>query len=132
MKTRPATKEECQLAFLWLAAAVSAVALRPVWLALAPFLRPCVFRSLTEIPCPTCGTTRAAEAFLDGNFVTAFSANPFAAAAGLLFVVGAPLAVIWALARFPVPVLSKPIPVWLRFGVIVVVLANWIYVVTTG
>ena len=130
MTTRPATKEERQLAFLWLAAAASAVVLRPLWLAIAPLLRPCVFRSLTGIPCPTCGTTRAATAFLDGHLIAAFAANPLAAAMGLLFVVGAPLASVWAVARWPVPVLPTPLPGWIRIGAVALIAANWLYVIT--
>ena len=133
MTTRPATKEERQLALLWLVAAASALALRPIWLAIAPLLRPCVFRSLTGFPCPTCGTTRAATAILDGNLIAAFSANPLAAAAGLLFVVGAPLATLWAVARWPVPVsvLPTPLPMWVRIGAVALIAANWLYVITT-
>lgn len=131
MTARSATKEERQLAFLWLAAAVSAVALRPLWLALAPVLRPCIFRSLSGIPCPTCGTTRAATAFLDGDLSAAFAANPLAAAAGLLFVAGAPLAALWAIARWPMPVVPTPLPGWMRIGAVALIAANWLFVITT-
>ena len=130
MTTRSATREERQLALLWLAAAASALALRPLWLAIAPFLRPCVFRSLSGIPCPTCGTTRAAAAFLYGDIAAAFTANPLATAMGLLFVVGAPMAVLWTLARWPVPVLPTPIPMSVRIGAVALITANWIYVIT--
>jgi len=128
--TRTATREERQLAILWLAAAVSALALKPLWMAIVPLLRPCIFRSLTGIPCPTCGTTRAATSFLDGNLITAFSANPLAAAAGFLFVVGAPLAALWAFARWPVPVLPTPLPMWVRIGAVALIAANWLFVIT--
>jgi hypothetical protein len=127
--TRIATREERQLALLWLAAAVSAAALKPLWLAVVPLLRPCVFRSLTQIPCPTCGTTRAASAFLDGRLITAFAANPLAAAAGLLFVVGAPLAVLWTFARWPLPVLPTPFPRWSRITAVSLIVTNWAYVI---
>ena len=130
MTTRSATGEERQLALLWLAAAASAVALKPLWLALAPHLRPCIFHSLTGIPCPTCGTTRAATAFLDGNILAAFAANPLAAIAGLLFVAGAPLAALWAVARWPVPVLPTPLPMWSRGVAVAVIVANWLYVIS--
>ena len=129
MTTRPATKEERQLALLWLVAAASALALRPLWLTMTPLLRPCVFRSLTGFPCPTCGTTRAATAILEGNLIAAFTANPLAAAAGLLFVVGAPLAVLWAIARWPLPELPSPLPGWIRIGAFTIIAANWIYVI---
>jgi hypothetical protein len=128
--TRTATPEERQLAYLWLAAAASALALRPLWLAIAPLLRPCIFRSLTGVPCPTCGTTRAATAFLGGNLISAFTANPLAAAMGLLFVVGAPLATLWAIAKWPIPVLPSPLPTWLRIGAVALIAANWLYVIT--
>ena len=132
MKTRPATKEERQLAYLWLAAAASALALRPLWLALAPLLRPCIFRSLTGLPCPTCGTTRAATAFLDRHLISAFAANPLAAAAGLLFVVGGPLATLWAIARWPLPLLPTPLPMWVRIGAVALIAANWLFVLATA
>jgi len=130
--TRPASKEERQLAFLWLVAAASALALRPLWLAAAPILRPCIFRSVTGIPCPTCGTTRAATAFLEGNLLAAFAANPLAAAMGLLFVAGAPIAALWAIARWPVPLLPTPLPVWMRVTAVVTIVVNWLYVITAG
>jgi len=130
--TRPATKEERQLALLWLAAAASALALRPLWLAIAPLLRPCVFRSLAGFPCPTCGTTRAATAFLDGNPITAFTANPLAAAAGFLSVVGAPLAALWAVARWPLPVVPTPLPGWIRIGAVALIAINWLYIIATA
>jgi hypothetical protein len=127
--TRSATREERQLALLWLAAAASAVALKPLWLALAPHLRPCIFHSLTGIPCPTCGTTRAATAFLEGNLLAALAANPLAAIAGLLFVVGAPLAALWAVARWPMPTLPTPLPRWSRVLAVALIATNWLYLV---
>jgi hypothetical protein len=129
--TRPATREERQLAFLWLAAAVSAVALRPLWLALAPHLRACVFHSLTGIPCPTCGTTRTAVAMLHGDLAAAFAANPLAAAAGLLFVAGGWLAAIWAVAGWPAPVIPSQLSARARIAAVAVAAANWLYLITT-
>ena len=129
MKTRPATRSERHLAFLWLAAAASAIALRPVWLAVAPYLRPCVFYSLTGIPCPSCGTTHAGVAFLHGDLAAAFAANPLAALAGLIFIVGAPLAAIWAIVRAPVAELRSPLPLWVRVGFFVVIGLNWLYLI---
>ena len=129
MRLRSTTKDEHQLALLWLAAAVSAIALRPLWLAAAPQLHACVFRSLTGIPCPSCGTTRAATAFLEGDLMTAFINNPLAALAGLLFVVGAPIAVIWTTAKMSVPSLSNPLPTRVRIGAVFLIAANWLYLI---
>lgn len=127
--TRPASREERQLALLWLVAAASAVALKPLWLEIAPRLGPCVFRSLTGIQCPTCGTTRAATAILDGDFLTALAANPLAAAVGLAFIVGAPLAALWATVRWPVPVLSPTAWRWIRVGMVALITVNWLYLI---
>jgi len=129
VRIRAVTNEDRQLALLWLAAAVSAVALRPVWLALVPSLRPCVFRALTGLPCPTCGTTRAATAFLNGELTAAFAANPLAALAGLVFVAGAPLAVAWTMARKKLPLTTGPLPVWARITAISLIGLNWVYVI---
>jgi hypothetical protein len=132
VKTRPSTREERQLAFLWLAAAAGALALRPLWLALAPHLRPCIFRSLTDVPCPTCGTTRAATAFFEGDLLAAFAANPLAAMGGCLFVVGAPLATLWAVSRWPIPQLTKSSLGWTRVCVLLLVVVNWLYVIVSS
>ena len=77
----------------------------------------------------SCGTTRAATAFLDGHLSAALAANPLAAAGGLLFVVGAPLAALWAVAQWPLPVLPTPLPASIRFGAVVLIAANWVYLV---
>jgi len=127
--THRATHEERQLALLWFAAAVSAIVLRPLWLTVAPHLGSCVFRSLTGLPCPSCGTTRAATAFLHGHFLTAFANNPLAALAGLLFVAGAPIAVIWTTARWRVPSLPNPLSLRVRIGALCLIAANWIYLI---
>ena len=84
---------------------------------------------MTGIPCPSCGTTRAATAFLQGDLMTAFINNPLAALVGLLFVVGAPIAVIWTTAQWPVPSLSNPLPLWVRIGAVLLIAANWMYLI---
>jgi hypothetical protein len=105
--------------------------LRPVWIAVAPWLRPCAFRSLTGLPCPTCGTTRAALALLDLDLGAAFAVNPLAALTGVGFIVGGVLAAVWALRRGPVPVISRSFARILLWSLIVAVLANWLYLIVT-
>jgi hypothetical protein len=36
----------------------------------------CVFRNLTGLPCPFCGSTRSVGQILQGNFAEAFAFNP--------------------------------------------------------
>ncbi len=69
---------------------LSAMAL--LWLAAACLLTPdglttvCPFRLATGLPCPACGSTRAAAAILRGNFGEALRLNPNGY---LLFAMGA-------------------------------------------
>jgi hypothetical protein len=37
----------------------------------------CLIKRITNIPCPSCGTTRSLAAILNGNFEQAFFLNPF-------------------------------------------------------
>jgi hypothetical protein len=48
------------------------------------FFPPCLFRSLTGLSCPGCGSTRALHQLLHGHFADAFMLNP-------LFVIALPL-----------------------------------------
>lgn len=41
-------------------------------------LIPCLFHSITNIPCPGCGMTRACLSITHGNFMQAYMLNPFA------------------------------------------------------
>jgi hypothetical protein len=49
-----------------------------VWLSLGLPTPHCAFRSLTGLPCPTCGVTRAAWQFLHGHFRASLLYNPLA------------------------------------------------------
>lgn len=131
MRFRKPTPEERQVALLWGVVALSSIALRPLWLGLAPFAPRCPFRALTGIPCPTCGTTHAAVALLHGEIGAAVAANPLATVAGIGFVVGGVIAPIWAALRWSIPESPTPLPRWKRAAIIAVLLVNWIYVIAT-
>jgi hypothetical protein len=126
---RRPNREERQLAWLWGAGAVSSLLLRPFWVALAPFVPGCPFRGITGIPCPTCGTTHAALALLNGRLGDAFSANPLAALAGVGLVVGGLIAPVWAAFNGPVPEIPTPLPRWARAAIVAVLLAGWAYLI---
>ena len=129
---RPATREERQLAMLWVAAAASALVLRPIWIALAPHLRSCTFRKLTGVPCPTCGTTRSALAMLDLDLISAFQVNPLATLVGAAFIAGGAAAFIWLVCRWPMP---SPGFEWIRWwtaAIVGIVAVNWVYLIVSG
>jgi Fe-S cluster biogenesis protein NfuA len=73
---RPLTLAERQLTFIWSGLILAMIALRPLWIVLAPYLRPCGLREVTGIPCPTCGTTRSGLALLEGRLADALLYNP--------------------------------------------------------
>ncbi len=77
-----------QLGLLWGAVAVALVALSPLASHLAGLLPPCPLKSFTGVPCPGCGTTRAALALGRLDVGAAFAVSPLAAAAWGLLVGG--------------------------------------------
>lgn len=129
MRWRPPTSEERQLAILWGVLSVSSILLRPLWLLLPPLLPPCPLRTLTGLPCPTCGTAHAAIALLDGKPLAALAANPLATLAGIGFLAGGLAAPLWLWAGGRLPVLPTPPPGWLRFAMLAALLAGWGYVI---
>ena len=85
----------------------------------------CLFRELTGLYCPGCGSGRAALALLRGHMPEAFSHN------ALLFVLGVPCAVL--LGReylrfvFPGLKLKKPVlPAWAGSTALALILAFWL------
>jgi hypothetical protein len=90
----------------------------------------CVFRAVTGVPCPTCGSTRATLALASGQLNLAFRYNPLISAAWLLLpgsVLGA--FVFRARSRSISPGTRR----WAVRGVVLVLavagLANWVYVI---
>lgn len=129
MTWRKLTLAERQLTFVWGGLVMATIALRPLLTWLAPYLRPCVLREVTGIPCPTCGATRSVLALFDGRLGDAFGCNPLVTMAAVAFAVGGLVAPLWAWQRGTSPALPAPLPRWSRFGVVVAVAANWAWVI---
>ena len=95
----------------------------------------CLFQSATGVPCPTCGGIRAAVALAHGDPLRAVAWNPLAALAVLGLAVYLPYAWL-TLAGVVRPIrtgwLSPPMPVWLRWTLVVLLATNWIYLVAVG
>ncbi len=90
----------------------------------------CVFRNVTNLPCPTCGTTRATLAFARGDILAGVLYNPFVVTA---LAIGLTLCVVqWVFARRIEIAIS---PRSKRFGwalVAVLFLTNWAYLIARG
>jgi len=101
-----------------------------VWVGLDLFIPGCGFLALTGLPCLTCGGTRAVQAILSGDLVTAAGWNP-GLTGGLLLLAGFYvycIAVVCA-GRKRVRILPGAIAGWtVRTGVVAIIVANWIYV----
>ncbi len=121
----------------WPAIGVAPMAAVVVWAALVGIfvvvkpagsdLTPCMFRNATGVPCPTCGSTRAAFAVADGRLFDAVLFNP-------LVTVAAVLAAAWLVMRvgFARQVTINLPPragarVWAALAALLA--ANWIYVI---
>lgn len=124
-----------QLGLLWGGVAAALVALSPFGGRLSAALPACPVKSLTGLPCPGCGTTRAALALAELDPIAAFAVSPLAAAAWVGLVGGGLVAGGLALLGVATPDLPRPGgrgDLLLRIGAAVAVLGNWLYLVATG
>ncbi len=93
----------------------------------------CAFKMLTGIPCPTCGATRSVFAFARGDVTASFMMNPLTA----LCLLAGILIFLYSLATnaFDLPkinmLLSSKDEIALKGTVIILILAQWIYLITT-
>ena len=109
---------------------------RPLWESLWTY-PPCGFRATTSLPCPFCGGTRSATAWVHLDFLHSIAMNPLAAGLALIFSVYW-LYAAWALAtRQPLRLRWTGFPAGragrlLRWSVWIVLAANWVYLVAVG
>jgi hypothetical protein len=93
------------------------------------FFPPCIFRLLTGLQCPGCGSTRSLHQLLHGHFATAFALNP-------LFVIAIPF-LMFALLRHTSlsfrGITPKPnaLPARYIYLIFVVIVSFWIFRNTT-
>ena len=121
-----------QLGLLWGAVASSLILLSPLATKLAGGLASCPFKGLTGIPCPTCGTTRAALALAHFEPLHALTHYPLPTLGWIVFL-GGGLAAGWRAWRgLPLPRIPRRVPIWARLAFVGVVLANWAYSIATG
>ena len=89
------------------------------------FFPPCLFRMLTGLTCPGCGSTRAMHQLLHGHFAAAFMLNP-------LFLLAIPF-LLYALIRYSVVVMRggiprpNALPPAYIYALFVIVVSFWIF-----
>jgi len=121
-----------QLGLLWGGVAAAIMALSPLAATVAARLWVCPFRAAVTIPCPSCGTTRAALALIQFDLVAALALNPLATLAIVGLIGGGLIAGLAALLGHGVPALKVPLPAAIRLTAIAVLIANWVYVIWAG
>ncbi len=121
-----------QLGALWGAVAAALLGLAPAAQRLAEALPPCPIRGLTGLPCPTCGTVRAAQALAGLEPLQSLAVNPLASLAWMALVGGGilagTLAALGRSLREPDWQVSRPV----RWSLVALLLVNWIYLIGTG
>jgi len=93
----------------------------------------CAFKAITGLPCPTCGSTRAAARLAHLDLIGGFAMNPlFVASAALLGVWGLMDLVLLPRGR-ALALEVAPAPArFLRAAAVAAVVANWAYLIAAG
>ena len=98
----------------------------------------CLFKQITGIPCPSCGSTRSVLALLNGDLISALKWNPI----GLILVVVIVISPLWIL--FDVSTKRESLfhfyirgeqllrHKWIAILAIVLVLLNWVWNIYKG
>lgn len=87
----------------------------------------CPLLEMTGLPCPTCGGTRALAALVAGDWAAAFAWNPGVAAAGVVAAAWLPLGALLLALPGVRPGLPVRFPATVRWGLPLLLAANWVY-----
>jgi len=93
----------------------------------------CIFKGLTGLPCPTCGSTRSVVHLSHGDVSASLFTNPLTASVFIAAALFFGYSVVTLL--FPIPrlvlSLSEREKTWSRGIAAALVLTNWIYLIVT-
>jgi hypothetical protein len=94
----------------------------------------CLFKNVTGVPCPACGSTRATIQLLHGEFLNSFLINPF----GILTTILIAVSVFWMIIDIVTnkdsffQFLRKDWDNRIKFFALLIVLVNWIWNIEKG
>ncbi len=90
----------------------------------------CMFKTITGIPCPTCGSTRVFADISHWDIISAFHWNPLVFLGGIVFVAWVFYGFYMLFSRKKIKVsLSKKESLFLRGALLILFILNWIYLV---
>ena len=93
----------------------------------------CVFKGLTGLPCPTCGSTRAVARLFDLDPAGALAMNPFTTVVAVVIAAWAVVDVLLIPRGKALRVgVSPSVGRLLRLAAFALFLANWIYLMLAG
>jgi len=103
------------------------------------FVTPCLFKEVTHLPCPSCGTTRSMLALLRGDVVGAIHENPLGILLALALAVIPGWILIDAIRRrdsfYRAYIFSEKIlaqNAWVYIPCLIAILVNWIWNIVKG
>ncbi|MGE5393616.1 MAG: DUF2752 domain-containing protein [Candidatus Saccharibacteria bacterium] len=98
----------------------------------------CLFKRITTIPCPSCGSTRSVISLMKGDIAAAFYWNPF----GLLlisFLLIAPFWILYDMLNRKQSLLTIYLGAeqfirrkWIAIPAIIIVIMNWVWNIAKG
>jgi len=122
----------CAVGFIWLAITYS----RSTWNEIDPGV--CLFKRLTNVPCPSCGSTRSVLSLLQGDFWGALYWNPFGFILMAILVI-APLWILFDLVSRKATLFNFYTKAelflnrkWVAITAVLIVLMNWIWNISKG
>jgi hypothetical protein len=95
------------------------------------FAPDCVFKGLTGLPCPTCGSTRSVVHLAHGDILSALAMNPLTTlclVAAIVYFIASLMSVAFDLPHINVILADKEKNV-MKAGVVMVLLAQWAYLI---
>jgi hypothetical protein len=120
---------------LWLLVGGASLCLLGVALATPGIQLPrCAFKTITGLPCPTCGVTRTIIALSRGDVDRAVFLNPLATiacAAGVIYLLYAAVVLTLRLPRFR-PTVSPAGARRARIAAIAAIATNWLWLIASG
>lgn len=130
-EARPVFRKPGTRGALVLAGVLGAFLLGP-WLLSFAILPPCLLKSVTGVPCPGCGSTRAVTALLSLDVSAALAWNPLVALAALAGGLGLVVLAVRSLFGVPFPPFPNDLPRWMKLLLALLVAANWAYLLAVG